>query len=192
LWAGRRRFWDTKRRIEDLTEAAHSLQTAVLLSARQIRPQGLKIEDGGGEDTVRTHPEAAEVTCRVFVGDAFISNVTLAILDDTGWYEINYSIAESYPWGDGRSMGVGPITEFPSAPPKHYLCWERQWKPSCHHDFLSKAHCSPVTDFICPKTDENFRQACDWWPFVNPLNLSFRGELSVFNYLDFKVENMSE
>jgi leishmanolysin len=99
-------------------------------------PMGLEIEDGGGSGTAGAHPEArvygAEVMCGVFVGYVFISCVSLAILDDTGWYEVNYSIAEPYPWGDGRSMGVAPLAQFPNAPPQlafpeHYLCWERRW-----------------------------------------------------------------
>ena len=32
----------------------------------------------------------------------FVDPVSLALLEDSGWYKVNYSIAEDYPWGKGK------------------------------------------------------------------------------------------
>jgi hypothetical protein len=123
--------------------------------------------------------------------------MSLAILDDTGWYEVNYSMGEPYPWGDGRSMLSAPLATFPNSPPqrafpRHYLCWEKKWKPQCNYDFLSKAFCSPAADFNCMSKDADDLAACRMREFVNPLNLSVRGDVPEFDYRYFKVGNASQ
>lgn len=164
-------------------------------------PAGIEIEDGGGSGTAGSHPESriymSEVMCGIFVGRAFISNMSLAILDDTGWYVVNYSLGEPFPFGDGKSMETEPLSDFPTAPPQlsfpeHYLCWDREDVPICHHDFTSKGYCSPVTDWVCPGSTSDDREACAMKEFVNPRELPFRGDRSEFDYLYFKVGNMSE
>jgi leishmanolysin len=101
-------------------------------------PAGVEIEDGGGSGTAGSHPESrvygGEVMCGIFVGYVWVSNMSLAMLDDTGWYEVNYAMGEPYPWGDGRSMLSAPLATFPNSPPqrafpRHYLCWEKKWRP---------------------------------------------------------------
>jgi leishmanolysin len=165
-------------------------------------PAGVEIEDGGGAGTEGSHPEArvyaGEVICGIFASrNPAISNLSLSALDDTGWYGVNYSMAEPYPWGDGKSMGIAPLTAFPNQPPqlafpKHYLCWDRPSQPQCHYTFRSKAYCSPVADFNCDSSSAEDKEACKWRAFVNPLNLPFRGDVPEFDYLYFKVENYTE
>ena len=163
-------------------------------------PAGVEIEDGGGMGTAMAHPESrifmSEVMCGIFVGYVAISNLSLSILDDTGWYEVNYSMAEPYSYGDGKSMQTEPLKEFPIvAPqvsfPKHYLCWDEQVQSMCHHDFRSKAYCSPSTAWSCPGKGFDDSQACKMSSFVNPYNRPVRGARSEFDYLYFKVGNVS-
>lgn len=68
---------------------------------------GAELENQGGEGTALTHWEK-----RVFENEAMTgthtqnpvySRVTLALMEDTGWYKANYSIAESLHWG--RDLG---------------------------------------------------------------------------------------
>lgn len=180
-------------------------------------PSGIEIEDGGGAGTAGSHPESrvylSETMCGIFVGYTFISNLTLALLDDTGWYDVNYSMGELYPWGDGRSLGYRNITRIENdvektyfaieplrnfintapqlAYPKHYMCWPGyEDKPSCHYDFRAKAFCSPLTKFDCNK-QKNFddRSCCKMKNFTNPLNWPIRGDREEFDYLIFKVPN---
>jgi leishmanolysin len=159
---------------------------------------GLELEDGGGPGTAGSHPEArvygGEVNCGIFVPYVTISNLSLAILDDTGWYEVNYSLGEPYSWGDGRSMQLRPIAEFLNGPPqfaypKHYLCWKREQGPQCNHDFRAKGYCSPVADFKCPGNND---EVCRWRKFVNPMDFDFRGNVPEFDYLYFIVGNASQ
>ena len=163
-------------------------------------PSGMEVEDGGGLGTAMAHPESrvymSEVMCGIFVGYVTISNLSMAILEDTGWYEVNYSMAEPYSYGDGKSMQMEPLKAFPVAAPQlafpsHYLCWEKKPTPMCHHDFRSKAYCSPVTDWSCPGTTRDDSIACSMRNFVNPLGIAVRGDRSEFEYIYFKVGNVS-
>lgn len=36
---------------------------------------------------------------------AFVSRFTLALLDSTGWYDVNYTYAEPTGWGKGKGCG---------------------------------------------------------------------------------------
>jgi hypothetical protein len=130
--------------------------------------------------------------CGLFTNYVWISNLTLSLLDDTGWYEVNYSMAEPYPWGDGRSLGLPPLSEFPRAAPqlvfpKHYLCWENETRKHCNYDYLAKAHCSRCDKFVCPGKTSDDKAACAMREFVNPVGLPIRGDIPEFDYLWFKL-----
>ncbi|KAL1492801.1 hypothetical protein ABEB36_010985 [Hypothenemus hampei] len=65
--------------------------------------EGAELEDQGEEGTALTHWEK-----RVFENEAMtgthtqnpiISRITLALMEDTGWYTVNYSMAEEMSWG---------------------------------------------------------------------------------------------
>ncbi|KAK9497719.1 hypothetical protein O3M35_004387 [Rhynocoris fuscipes] len=67
--------------------------------------EGAELEDQGGEGTVLTHWEK-----RVFENEAMTgthtqnpvySSLTLALMEDTGWYTANYSMAQPLSWGKG-------------------------------------------------------------------------------------------
>ncbi|KAG5889190.1 hypothetical protein JTB14_019207 [Gonioctena quinquepunctata] len=69
--------------------------------------EGAELEDQGEEGTALTHWEK-----RVFENEAMtgthtqnpiISRITLALMEDTGWYKANYSMAEEMSWG--RNLG---------------------------------------------------------------------------------------
>ncbi|OHT05557.1 Clan MA, family M8 [Tritrichomonas foetus] len=163
-------------------------------------PAGIEIEDGGGSGTEGSHPESrvylSEVMCGIFVGYTFISNLTLSLLEDTGWYDVDYSRGELYAWGDGKSMGKGPLTTFiNTAPqlsyPNHYLCWPGKTGSQCHYDFRSKAYCSPNAEYNCDSGKFEDKECCRMKEFTNPLNLPIRGDREEFDYLFFKVPNAS-
>ncbi|KAF6217234.1 hypothetical protein GE061_001588 [Apolygus lucorum] len=65
--------------------------------------EGAELEDQGGEGTVLTHWEK-----RVFENEAMTgthtqnpvySRLTLALMEDTGWYSANYDMAQPLSWG---------------------------------------------------------------------------------------------
>lgn len=67
---------------------------------------GAAIEDQGGSGTAGSHWEKAAFMDEVMTGTAsfvpVISNVTLAALEDSGWYKPHYDQAEWLAWGEGR------------------------------------------------------------------------------------------
>ena len=159
-------------------------------------PAGIEIEDGGGSGTAGSHPESrvyiSEVMCGIFVGYTYISELVLSMLDDSGWYDVNYELADPYPWGDGSSMLMPPMKTFLNGPPQlafphHYLCWHKDTEHLCSYDFKAKASCSPVTDFNCNSVGYDDKKSCEMKYFVNPLNLSIRGDRSEFDFLYFNV-----
>ncbi|XP_065336991.1 leishmanolysin-like peptidase [Cloeon dipterum] len=67
--------------------------------------EGAELEDQGEDGTATTHWEK-----RVFENEAMTgthtqnpvySRITLALMEDTGWYRANYSMAEPLAWGKG-------------------------------------------------------------------------------------------
>lgn len=65
--------------------------------------EGAELEDQGGEGTALTHWEK-----RVFEAEAMsgthssrpvFSRITLALMEDTGWYKANYEMASDLSWG---------------------------------------------------------------------------------------------
>ncbi|RWS31056.1 leishmanolysin-like peptidase [Leptotrombidium deliense] len=67
--------------------------------------EGAELEDQGEDGTLLTHWEK-----RVFENEAMTgthtqspvySRITLALMEDTGWYKANYSLAQPLTWGEG-------------------------------------------------------------------------------------------
>ena len=67
---------------------------------------GAAIEDQGGSGTAGSHWEKAAFMDEVMTGTAsfvpVISNITLAALEDSGWYRPHYEQAEWLAWGEGK------------------------------------------------------------------------------------------
>ncbi|GKA76124.1 EGF-like, conserved site-containing protein [Tanacetum coccineum] len=80
---------------------------------------GLELEDGGGRGTSGSHWEKRLLMNEIMTGSvdtrSVVSKMTLALLEDSGWYQANYSMADHLDWG--RNQG----TDFVTAP-----C--NQWK----------------------------------------------------------------
>ena len=46
----------------------------------------------------------------------FVDPISLALLEDSGWYKVNYSMVEYYPWGKGKGCNFGnTLNEFNDA-----------------------------------------------------------------------------
>lgn len=74
--------------------------------------EGAELEDQGGEGTALTHWEK-----RIFENEAMtgthtqspvFSRITLALMEDSGWYRANYSMASTLSWG--RNLGCDFVT----------------------------------------------------------------------------------
>ncbi|XP_047327274.1 leishmanolysin-like peptidase [Impatiens glandulifera] len=75
---------------------------------------GLELEDGGGRGTSGSHWEKRLMMNEIMTGSvdtrSVVSNMTLALLEDSGWYKANYSMADRLDWGNGEG------TEFVTSP----------------------------------------------------------------------------
>ncbi|XP_062519504.1 leishmanolysin-like peptidase [Corticium candelabrum] len=67
--------------------------------------EGAEIENQGGTATRLSHWEKRvfenEAMTGTFTQNPVFSNVTFALLEDTGWYEPDYSLAQNLDWGKG-------------------------------------------------------------------------------------------
>ncbi|KAN0023029.1 hypothetical protein ACTFIU_009112 [Dictyostelium citrinum] len=95
------------------------------------------LEDYGATGTVGSHWEkrtAGEEYMLGYVSPVFpITNLTLALLQDSGWYDINSSLAEPLMWGKG--LGCDWLAD----------CNEKSWNlPGYFCKDASKRYCSPT------------------------------------------------
>ena len=65
--------------------------------------EGAELENQGGEGTALAHWEKRlfenEGMTGVFTQNSAFSRLTLALMEDTGWYKVNYDMAEPLQWG---------------------------------------------------------------------------------------------
>ncbi|XP_050314645.1 leishmanolysin-like peptidase [Anthonomus grandis grandis] len=65
--------------------------------------EGAELEDQGDEGTALTHWEKRvfenEAMTGTYTQNPIISRITLALMEDTGWYTANYSMAGAMSWG---------------------------------------------------------------------------------------------
>lgn len=94
---------------------------------------GLELEDGGGRGTSGSHWEKRLLMNEIMTGSvdtrSVVSKMTLALLEDSGWYQANYSMADRLDWG--RNQG----TEFVTLP-----C--NLWKGAYHCNTTQLSGCT--------------------------------------------------
>ncbi|XP_044474515.1 uncharacterized protein LOC123202619 [Mangifera indica] len=75
---------------------------------------GLELEDGGGRGTSGSHWEKRLLMNEIMTGSvdtrSVVSKMTLALLEDSGWYQANYSMADRLEWGHNQG------TDFVTSP----------------------------------------------------------------------------
>ncbi|MCL7035439.1 hypothetical protein MKW94_001301 [Papaver nudicaule] len=94
---------------------------------------GLELEDGGGRGTSGSHWEKRLLMNEIMTGSvdtrSVVSRMTLALLEDSGWYKANYSMADHLDWG--RNQG----SEFVTYPCNH-------WKGAYHCNTTQLSGCT--------------------------------------------------
>ncbi|KAF3556911.1 hypothetical protein F2Q69_00012693, partial [Brassica cretica] len=104
---------------------------------------GLELEDGGGRGTSGSHWEKRLLMNEIMTGSvdtrSVVSKMTLALLEDSGWYKANYSMADRLDWG--RNQG----TQFVTSP-----C--NMWKGAYHCNTTQLSGCTYNRDAegYCP------------------------------------------
>ncbi|XP_057516863.1 uncharacterized protein LOC130798035 [Amaranthus tricolor] len=138
---------------------------------------GLELEDGGGRGTSGSHWEKRLLMNEIMTGSvdtrSVVSTMTLALLEDSGWYKANYSMAERLEWG--RSQG----TEFVTLP-----C--NQWKGAyhCNNTQLSGCTYNREAEGYCPIISYNgdLPQWAQYFPQANK-----GGQSSLADYCTYFV-----
>ncbi|MDD9338078.1 MAG: leishmanolysin-related zinc metalloendopeptidase, partial [Providencia heimbachae] len=118
---------------------------------------GMELEDEGGEGTALSHWErrnAKDELMSGISGIGYYTAITIAAMEDLGFYKGNYDKAESMSWGQNAGCDlldkpcvVNGVSQFPSM-----FCTE-QGKESCTTDRLAIGVCDtgPLMD-SCPST----------------------------------------
>ncbi|XP_068726992.1 leishmanolysin-like peptidase isoform X1 [Montipora capricornis] len=103
-----RKKWATKRGY--ITHNVHMIvtprvRTEVRKHFKCSSLEGAEIENQGGVGTEYTHWEKRlfenEAMTGTYTQDPVFSRITFALMEDTGWYRANYSMADELDWGKG-------------------------------------------------------------------------------------------
>ncbi|XP_036060050.1 leishmanolysin-like peptidase isoform X2 [Onychomys torridus] len=126
--------------------------------------EGMELENQGGMGTELNHWEKRLLENEAMTGshtqNRVLSRITLALMEDTGWYKANYSMAEKLDWG--RGMGC----EFARKSCKFWIDQQRQKRqvPSPYCDTLR----SNPLQLTC-RQDQRAVAVCNLQRFPNPL-----------------------
>lgn len=104
---------------------------------------GVELEDGGGGATAGKHLEERLFYNELMSGwihqNSRPTAVSLAFLQDSGWYQVDYSSTESMGWGKGE--GCDFLLNRCDQWPDRYFCQEPN-EDGCSPDLLSKGVCN--------------------------------------------------
>ncbi|KAJ4815085.1 Leishmanolysin-like peptidase [Rhynchospora pubera] len=121
---------------------------------------GLELEDGGGRGTSGSHWEKRLLMNEIMTGSvdtrSVVSKMTLALLEDSGWYQANYSMAEGLEWG--RKQGTEFVTSPCSLWRGAYRCNSTQLS-GCTYNREAEGYC-PIVSYSgdLPKWAQYFPQ----------------------------------
>ncbi|XP_026805367.1 leishmanolysin-like peptidase [Rhopalosiphum maidis] len=162
--------------------------------------EGAELEDQGEDGTALTHWEK-----RIFENEAMTgthtqnpvySRLTLALMEDTGWYKANYSLAQDLSWG--KNLGCDFVTKSC----KQWMDMKRA-KSQSIHPFCNKVKRDPLetecTDdrssvALCNLVEHvqplpNFYQNFDNIPHVTPgREAYYGGSVSLADYCPYIQE----
>ncbi|XP_060028213.1 leishmanolysin-like peptidase isoform X1 [Erinaceus europaeus] len=126
--------------------------------------EGMELENQGGMGTELNHWEKRLLENEAMTGshtqNRVLSRITLALMEDTGWYRANYSMAEKLDWG--RGMGC----DFVQKSCKFWIDHQRRKRqmPSPYCDTLR----SNPLQLTC-RQDQRAVAVCNLQKFPKPL-----------------------
>ncbi|GER37605.1 metalloendopeptidase / zinc ion binding protein [Striga asiatica] len=121
---------------------------------------GLELEDGGGRGTSGSHWEKRLLMNEIMTGSvdtrSVVSRMTLALLEDSGWYRANYSMADHLEWG--RNQGTEFVTSSCNQWKGAYHCNSTQFS-GCTYNREAEGYC-PIVSYSgdLPKWAQYFPQ----------------------------------
>ncbi|TVU45241.1 hypothetical protein EJB05_04719, partial [Eragrostis curvula] len=148
---------------------------------------GLELEDGGGRGTSGSHWEKRLLMNEIMTGSvdtrSVVSKMTLALLEDSGWYQANYSMAERLDWGrnQGTEFVISPCNSWKGA----YHCNTTQLS-GCTYNREAEGYC-PIVSYSgdLPKWAQYFPQTNKDYGFV--ALASYGGQSSLADYCTYYV-----
>ena len=115
------------------------------------------LEDDGGEGSKGGHFERIVFGDETMVSEdvavAKFSKITLALMKDSGWYDIDLSKGDHYTWGKGEGCGI--------------------FNTTCAANSVEET-CSKNNNFGCDKT-YNFKMTCTRTAFTGQCNIKTKG-----------------
>jgi len=174
-------FWDGSSKIPlDQVFVNNALITPLVL-AQAKRHFGcnsvtaLAMEDQGGQGTASSHWEKQTMNGEYMIGEYSIfpsvSNFTLSLFKDSGWYEVDFTYAQDFQWGYNQGCGF-----LSSCDNWNYGCTENA--VVCTVDRISQGIC------INNPPDQLMASNCRYTkPYSNEVCLYPQYESSVHQYL---------
>ncbi|PIN03756.1 Leishmanolysin-like peptidase (Peptidase M8 family) [Handroanthus impetiginosus] len=122
---------------------------------------GLELENGGGRGTSGSHWEKRLLMNEIMTGSvdtrSVVSKMTFALLEDSGWYRANYSMADHLDWGhhQGTEFVTLPCNLWKGA----YHCNSTQFS-GCTYNREAEGYC-PIANYHAdlPQWARYFSQA---------------------------------
>ncbi|KAM4888743.1 leishmanolysin-like peptidase isoform 1-T1 [Thomomys bottae] len=126
--------------------------------------EGMELENQGGMGTELNHWEKRLLENEAMTGshtqNRVLSRITLALMEDTGWYKANYSMAEKLDWG--RGMGC----DFVRKSCKFWIDQQKQ-KKEMLSPFCDTLRSNPL-QLTC-RHDQRAVAVCNLQKFPKPL-----------------------
>eukprot|EP00070_Physeter_catodon_P019625 XP_023979982.1 leishmanolysin-like peptidase isoform X3 [Physeter catodon] len=126
--------------------------------------EGMELENQGGMGTELNHWEKRLLENEAMTGshtqNRVLSRITLALMEDTGWYKANYSMAEKLDWG--RGMGC----DFVRRSCKFWIDQQRQ-KRQMLSPYCNTLRSNPL-QLTC-RQDQRAVAVCNLQKFPKPL-----------------------
>lgn len=165
-------------------------------------PSGIELEDMGGYGTEYGHPKASVYMTDLMVGLSIQTNdgpymrftdVSMAILLDTGNYKINYKIGQPLLWGNKDSFdGETYLKDFPIQPPQ--LAFPEQYQGKSYRNTAFACFdfkCTGPLTYEVPYDCVAYPRAhyCKFIEFYNPQRWEEIGYQDVYDYIRFVYPN---
>ena len=122
----------------------------------------IEFEDNGYEGTIHEHPKATlyrqDVMAGIQSADSVISEVTLALLEDMGWFTVNWSLAQPMTWGAKELISTTEADDYVEKPaykyiPKSYIS-DSSHPLDLGHDFRSWGE--PLPKFLYDTNEDPY------------------------------------
>ncbi|KAM4697940.1 leishmanolysin-like peptidase [Rhinophrynus dorsalis] len=126
--------------------------------------EGMELENQGGMGTELNHWEKRLLENEAMTGshtqNRVFSRITLALMEDTGWYRANYSLAEKLDWGRGKGC------DFVMKSCKSWIDGQRRKKQNMR-PFCDTLRSSPLR--LTCRQDQKAVAICNLQRFPKPL-----------------------